>query len=267
MLSDRCLLSVCLSVCLSVRALWPNGWTDQDETCPAGRSRPGHIVLDEDPDIPQGAQPPISTHICCRQMAAWIKMSLGMELGLGPGDFVLDGAQPPHQKGAEPPPQYSAHFYCGQTAGCIKMPLSMDVGLSPGDFVLDGDPASPSQKETEPPPIFGLYLLWPNGWMDQAATAAWIKMPLGTEVGLGLRDVVFDVGPDTPEKKAHPPTQFLANVYCGQMAGWMKTPLGSEVDLGPGHVVLDGVSRKGHSSPPLFRPMSIVATVAHLSYC
>jgi len=33
MLSDRC-LSV-LSVCLSdVRALWPNGWTDQDETLP-----------------------------------------------------------------------------------------------------------------------------------------------------------------------------------------------------------------------------------------
>jgi len=24
-------------------------------------------------------------------MAAWIKMSLGMELGLDPGDFVLDG--------------------------------------------------------------------------------------------------------------------------------------------------------------------------------
>ena len=23
-------------------------------------------------------------------MAAWIKMSLGMDLGLGPGDFVLD---------------------------------------------------------------------------------------------------------------------------------------------------------------------------------
>jgi len=40
-------------------------------------------------------------------MAAWIKMSLGMELGLGPGDFVLDGdpALPP-QKGAEPPPNF-----------------------------------------------------------------------------------------------------------------------------------------------------------------
>jgi len=37
-------------------------------------------------------------------MAAWIKMSLGMELALGPGDFLLDGdAAPPPQKGAEPP--------------------------------------------------------------------------------------------------------------------------------------------------------------------
>jgi len=37
-------------------------------------------------------------------MAAWIKMTLGMEVGLGPGDFVSDGdpAAPP-QKGAEPP--------------------------------------------------------------------------------------------------------------------------------------------------------------------
>jgi len=32
-------------------------------------------------------------------MAAWIKMSLGMELGLGPGDFVLDeDPTPPPQK-------------------------------------------------------------------------------------------------------------------------------------------------------------------------
>ena len=37
-------------------------------------------------------------------MAAWINMSLGTELGLGPGDFVLDGDPAPlPQKGAEPP--------------------------------------------------------------------------------------------------------------------------------------------------------------------
>ena len=40
-------------------------------------------------------------------MAAWIKMSLGMELGLDLDDFVLDGnAVAPSPKGAEPPPQF-----------------------------------------------------------------------------------------------------------------------------------------------------------------
>ena len=57
-------------------------------------------------------------------------MPLGMEVGLGPGDFVLDGAPP--QNGAEPPPQFSAHFHCGPTAGCIKMPLDMEVGQGHG---------------------------------------------------------------------------------------------------------------------------------------
>jgi len=94
-------------------------------------------------------------------------------------------------------------------------------------------------------------------------------MPLGKEVGLGLCDIVFDVDTAIPRKKGTPtPTQFLAHVYCGQMAGWIKTPLGIEVDLGPGHIVLDGVPAPAKGAqPPSFRPMSIMATVAHLSYC
>ena len=61
----------------------------------------------------------------------------------------------------------------------------------------------------------------------------------------------------------------MAHVYCGQTTGWIKTPLGAEVDLGPGHIVLDGVPAptKGAQRPPLFWPMSVVATVADLSYC
>ena len=71
-------------------------------------------------------------------------MVLGMEIGLSPGDFVLDGDPAPSpQKGAETPPQFSSNFYCGKTAGCIKMPLGIEVGVSPGDFVLIGDPARP----------------------------------------------------------------------------------------------------------------------------
>jgi len=55
------------------------------------------------------------------------------------------------------------------------------------------------------------------------------------------------------------------------MAGRMNTPLGTEVDLGTGHIVLDVVAavRERDTAPPLFSPMSVVATVAHLnlSYC
>jgi len=62
---------------------------------------PGHIVLHWDPAaLPKGAQfLQFSAHICCGQMAAWIKMSLRMEPSLGLGDFVLDGDPLPSPKG------------------------------------------------------------------------------------------------------------------------------------------------------------------------
>ena len=89
------------------------------------------------------------------------------------------------------------------------------------------------------------------------------------QVGLGLGD--FDGDPATARKMGTPtPTQFLAHVYCGQTAGWMKTPLHTEVDLSPGHIVLDRVPalhERGTAAPASFRPMSIVAMIAHLSYC
>jgi len=55
---------------------------------------------------------------------------------------------------------------CGQTVGRIKTKLGMQVGLGPGHIVLDRDPAPPPPKGHMPPPIFGPYLLRPNGWMD-----------------------------------------------------------------------------------------------------
>jgi len=157
---------------------------------------PGHIVLDGDPapPPPKGHSPQFLAHVCCGQMAAWIKMSLGMELCLGPGDFVLDGdpAPLPLPKRGSGAPKFSAHVYCSQTAGWMKLVLGMVAGLSPGNFVLDGDPALSSKRGRSPPPsIFGPCLLRSNG--------------------------------------------------C--------------------------YTRKGHNSPPSFRPMSIVATVVHISYC
>ena len=87
MLSDR---PPVRSVC-DVGVLWPNGCTDQDETWHAGRLGPGHIVLDGDPaPVPQkGAeQPQFSVYVYCGQTAGWIKMLLGMEVGLGPCECV-----------------------------------------------------------------------------------------------------------------------------------------------------------------------------------
>jgi len=44
----------------------------------------------------------------------------------------------------------------------MKMPLGMEVGFGPGDIVLDGNPAPPSQKGAQQPPLSGPCLLWPN---------------------------------------------------------------------------------------------------------
>jgi len=95
-------------------------------------------------------------------------------------------------------------------------------------------------------------------------------MPLGTEVNVGPGDVVLDGVAAPPKSGTAPSFRFMSIV--ANWLGWMKmkTPLGTEVDLGPGHIVLDGVPalrERGTAAPPSFQAMSIVATVAHLSYC
>jgi len=77
-------------------------------------------------------------------------MTLGTEVGLDPGDIVLDGypaAPPPQRKGHSSHPQFSAHVYCGQKAGWIKMPFDTEVGLGPGNIVLDGNPVPPLKSQ------------------------------------------------------------------------------------------------------------------------
>ena len=66
-------------------------------------------MLDGDP-----APPPLKRHspqflanVRCGQTTGWTKMPLGMELGLGPGDFVFDGdPAPARKKGTDPPPNF-----------------------------------------------------------------------------------------------------------------------------------------------------------------
>ena len=86
-------------------------------------------------------------------------------------------------------------------------------------------------------------------------------MPLGMEINLGPGDIVLHGNPaPLPKKGAEHPLQFLAHVYCGQMAVCIRIPLGMEVGLGPGNFVLDGVAAPPKwGTTPTFRSMSIVA--------
>ena len=188
-------------------------------------------------------------------------MPLGMEVGLSPGDFVLDGDPAPSPKGAVTP-KFLAHVYCGQTAAWIKKPLGTEVCLSLRDIVLDGDPAPPPLKGHSPQ--FSV-----NVRCGQMA--GWTEIPLSMEVGLGPDDFVFDGDAATSRKKAlphsHPifdPRLLWPNCRMDEDSTWY----GSRPRLRP-YCIKRGPSspRKGHNSTPYFRAMFIVATVAHLSYC
>ena len=154
------------------------------------------------------------------------------------------------------------------------------------------------------PPIFGPYLLWPNGWMDQ--DAAWYggrhrprlhcvrrepssPSPKGhspqfsTNVCCGLTAATVQGsrlrpwphcvrwGPSSLSPKgAQPPSlQIFCHVCCGQMAGWIKMQLHTGVGIGPGYSVLDGnpALPPPTGTAPNFRPMSVVAKWLDGSRC
>jgi len=90
------------------------------------------------------------TLVYCGQTVGWIKMKLGVEVGLSLHQIVLNGYPAPLPKGAQPPPTKKnfGHVCCSQTAGWIKMQHGTEGALSPGHTVLDGDWAPPPQRGT-----------------------------------------------------------------------------------------------------------------------
>ena len=128
-LRDRCpvCLSVCLSVC-NVGVLWSNSSVDQDATWYGGRPRPRRHCVRRGPSRCASHSPVRTTRratnfcatgtsngspyatgpssclsvlsvtlVYCGQTVGWIRMPLGTEVGLGPGDILLDvDPAPPH---------------------------------------------------------------------------------------------------------------------------------------------------------------------------
>ena len=61
------------------------GWMDQDATWYGGRPRRRSHCARWRPSPPKkGIAPQFLAHVCCGQMAGWIKMALGTTVGLGP---------------------------------------------------------------------------------------------------------------------------------------------------------------------------------------
>ena len=107
-----------------------------------------------------GTSPQFLAHVCCGQTAGWIKIPLGMKVGISQATLCYMGIQLP-QMGHSP--QFSAHVYGGQTDGWSKMPH----GTEAGHIVLDGNPAPSRKGHRSHPSLFGLCLLWPNGRSSQ----------------------------------------------------------------------------------------------------
>jgi len=82
--------------------LQPNGWMDEAGTWHGGRPQPKQLCVTRghSPLPPKRGRAPsqFSAHFYCGRTAGCIKMPLGIDVGLSPGDFVLDGDPAPLPK-------------------------------------------------------------------------------------------------------------------------------------------------------------------------
>jgi len=165
-----------------------NSWTHQDATWYGGRpkSRPHCVRWGPSTPSKKGKAPKFS--------AGWIKVPLGSEVDLGPGHTVLDGDPAPPSLppiGAQQPPHFSARLLWPNA--CMDQAATWYKVSSAQATLLDGNPAPPTERGTAAPHF--------SAHVYCGQTAGWIKMPLGTNVGLGPGDIVLDGKPAPPRER------------------------------------------------------------------
>ena len=150
-------------MCLScnVGVLLPQGRMDQDATWYGGRPQPGRhcVTWERSSATEMGTAAPChcAANVYCGQTAWWIRIPLGTEVDLGPGNIVLDGDPDPPQKLAQHP-SFSIHVSCGHTFAY----------LSNWWALVEYRPSLSDQVVKQP-----FYLTWANycvgwlvGWME-----------------------------------------------------------------------------------------------------
>jgi len=138
---------------------------DEDGSWHGGRPQPKGLCVRWGPSLfLKKGQSQFSAHFYCGQTAGCIKMALDMEVGLSPGDVMLDGDPvPPSEEGAE-------HPIFGQRIlwpnGCMDQEAAGYGGrCRPTRHCVRSGTNSPSPKGAQPL-IFGRCSLLPSGCMD-----------------------------------------------------------------------------------------------------
>jgi len=134
-----------------------NSCMDQDVTWYGARPWPRRLCVRWGPSCPLvGGPPKFSAHVYCGQMAGWMKMVLGMEVGLSPGNFVLDGDTVPFpQKGVEPSSLIFGPFLLWPNGWMHQNAIWYGCWPQPRGLCVRWRPSLPCPtKGAEPPPNF-----------------------------------------------------------------------------------------------------------------
>ena len=168
--------------------------------------------------LPQrGEHPEFSAHICCGQMAGWIKIPLGMEVGLGPRDFVRWRPRPSPKKGRHP-----------QIFGpCLLWPN----GWMDQDGTWDGGRPQPRRLYVSvrwgpsPLPLKGAQPQF-SVHVYCGQRAGWMKTPLGTDVDLGTGHIVLDGDTVRPRERG-----IAVPSLFGSCLLWSRSPFSATGSL------------------------------------
>jgi len=138
--------------------LRPNGFMDQDVTWYAARPRPRRLCVKWGPRFlspKRGQSPKFSSDVYCSQTAGWMKLVLDMDVGLSPGDFVLDGdpVLPPQQRGQSPLSIFGPFLLCPN--GWMHQDATRYGDRpQPRRVCVRWGPSPPPKKGVEPSPQF-----------------------------------------------------------------------------------------------------------------
>ena len=167
---------------------------------------------------PQKAPHQFSAHVYCGQTAAWIKMPLGTEVGLGPGDILLDGdlAPPSPKRGQSSLPNFRPMSIVAKLLDGSRWHLAWRWALVQAHCARWGYSFLPQKRDRAHQFLANVYC---------GETAGWIKTPLGTEVDLGPGHFVLDGFPAIGERGTAAPPLF------GPCLLWPRSPISATAEL------------------------------------